>query len=632
MDEREQALAPTPRRIRRRSLSLGQFPGWRAGWEPIDRRPSYVWAKDGQVYLNENYAIEGFFDVSLSRYLMAPMDAITLDDLVREVHICGAVQTAKSLILEICIPWIMANDPGPLMWTFQSDPDAKEHMLTRAMPLWDSIPALKGIWPLDRHKRTPTAVYFGSSFFLANGANKNNLQSKSIRWKFNSELWLPQWQDLYTMAVRRVSAYARQGRSKVVNDSQSGNKNDVMDTAVRSGDFSRWSAPCLNCRDLLPLRMAQKEPDGLFHGMVWADDVKRQDGTYNESRAIETVRWRCRCGHEMPDTPETRSYWNRTGLYVPENPTAPREIRSFWWSSVHVHPMRFLAKEKAEALNMAHRGNLADLKTYKQQRENEPWEEQHLTVNLSDAKSGYLLAEYANGEKFPGEMHRAIMLDRQQGMAGDVPHYWVEARAYFHGGGSRQIYFDRLNQKENVRELQKRLEVPDRCVWQDANFDSDKVFRDCVEFGWVAVMTKSKRTSWAHRMRDPKNKSRIVEVLLPYSNWKPHEVPGTTKRAMCLEYSENYMADILGNLVSGRGVPWEQPEDVNPAYIKHLQNEHKVEKRPGVWAYEKVHSTAPNHGWDTSKQHVCFATVMRLMAMPVAVPEGETLPPPAPPE
>lgn len=610
-------------RPRRRALATEQFPGFRAGWEKADRRPIYAWAHDGQVILNENYAIQGLFDVSLSRYLMAPMDAIT-DDLVREVNICGAVQTAKSLILELAIPWIMANDPGPIMWTFQSDPDAKEHMLTRAMPLWLTIPALKGLWPLDRHKRGTTEVYFGSFFFLANGANKNNLQSKSIRWKFNSEVWLSQWQELYTMALRRVSAYARQGRSKVVNDSQSGNKNDVMDTAVRSGHFGRWSAPCPACHQVIALRMAQRTEDKRHFGLVWADDAKNQDGTINEARAIETVRWRCSCGHEMPDTEQTRDQWNRAGLYVPENPAAPLEVRSFWWSSIHVHPMRMLAKEKAEALNMAHRGNLADLKTYKQQRENEPWEEQHLTVNLSETKSGYLLEEFANGELFPDEAHRAMMLDRQAGQAGDVPHYWVEVRAFFRGGGSRQVYFDRLNQRENVRELQIRLKVPDRCVWQDANFDSHKVFEDCVEFGWLSVMTKSRRSSWEHRMRDAKG--RIINVLLPYSSWKPHEVPGNAKRAMCLEYSENYMADILGNLVSGRGVSWEQPDNVNPAYLQHIGNEHKVEKRPGLFVFEKVHSTAPNHGWDTSKMHVCFATVMRLMAV------AKDLPTPDPPD
>lgn len=626
MNEEPEVLARPP--PRRRALSLQQFPGWRTGWEKIDRRPVYVWAKDRQIYLNENYAIPGWFDVDLSRYLMAPMDAV-IDDLVREVTVCGAVQTAKSLLIELCIPWIMVNDPGPIMWTFQSDPDAKEHMLSRAMPLWLTIPALKGLWPLDRHKRGTTEVYFGSFFFLANGANKNNLQSKSIRWKFNSELWLPAWQDLYTMASRRVSAYARQGRSKIVNDSQSGNKNDVMDTAMHSGHYARWSAPCRACSQVIPLRMAQRTEDKVHFGMVWADDAKRPDGTYDEARAIETVRWRCSCGHEMPDSPETRLYWNREGRYVAENPGAPPEIKSFWWSSIHVHPMRMLAKEKAEALNMAHRGNMADLKTYKQQRENEPWEEQHLSVNLTDSKSGYLLEEYANGERFPGETHRALMLDRQAGMAGDVPHYWCEARAFFAGGGSKQLFFDRLNQKENVRELQKRLGIPDRCVWQDANFDSAKVFEDCAEFGWLCVMTKSGRTSWELKMRDPdpKGKGRILDVRVPFSNWKAHEVPGTTKKAMCLEFSETYMADILGNLISGRGVPWEVPDNANPAYAQHLQNEQKVEKRPGVWVYEKIHSTAANHGWDTSKMHVCFATVMKLMALPNNLPAP---PPPAP--
>lgn len=602
-------MEPRKKKLNPSILSLARFPGWRAGWEKVDYRPIYEWSR--QVFLNENYAIEGQFEVS--RYMIDPFDAIS-DERVREVTNMGAVQTAKSLMCELAIAWIMANDPGPIMWTFQSDPDAKEHMLSRAMPLWQSIPALKSLWPTDRHKRGNTAVYFPTFFFLANGANKNNLQSKSIRWKFNSELWLDVWQEMYSMAKRRVSAYERQGRSKVVNDSQAGNVGDVLDVAFHSGHQARWAAPCPGCRDLVPLRMTQRTKDGELFGMVWADDAKKADGMIDVGRAAETVRWRCHCGHEMPDTDQTRAIWNATGRYSIENPKAPPEIRSFWWSSVHVHPMKLLALEKAEAMNTAHTGDTGPLKTYKQQRENEPWEEQHFTVSLSDGSGGYLLAEFAQGEKFPGEIHRAMMLDRQQGMAGDVPHYWVEVRAYFTGGSSRQIYYDRINERGNVRALQLRLGVPDRCTWQDANFDTHKVFEDCAEYGWLAVMTKSGRTSWEHQMRDQKTR-KIIKVTLPYSHWKPHEVPGSPKRAMCLDYAENYMADILGNLVSGRGVLWQQPADVNPAYAKQIQNEHKVQKRAGVWAWEKIHSTAPNHGWDTSKMHVCFAVVMRLLAI-----------------
>lgn len=592
-------------------------PPWRAVMRRLDRRPPWEWARD-HIVLHEAYAIQGAFDPGISRYLIGPMDAIA-DELVREVHICGAIQTAKTLIVEICIPWIMANDPGPIMWTFQSDEDGREHMLTRAMPLWKSCQPLKAIWPTDRHKQTNTEVYFPTFYFLANGANPNSLQSKSIRWKFNSELWLPQWQPLYQQAVARVAAFARMGRSKIVNDSQSGNQGDVMDKAFHSGHQARWSAPCPSCGKVIALRASQRTEDGRLFGMVWADDAQRKDRTWDVGRVVETVRWRCSCGSEMPDSPQTRNYWNANGRYVPDNPSAPLAVRSFWWGSVHVHPMRELARAKAEALNLAHRGDMADLKTHLQQRENESWEEQHVTVSLSGGRSGVKVADFENGQTWDGEVRRSMTVDRQQGIAGDFPHRWVEIRAWRAGGASMQLWFGRVNTKEACREVQQRYNVPDRCVWQDARFEKHQVFQECAEYGWLAVFGTD-RSTWVHYTKGPRGE--MMKVTLPYSPIQVGLVAGTVQKVRYLLFSEDYFADLLSNLVSGRGVDWLRPDDGLPEYLDHLKAEHKVQRRPGVWSWEKIHSTKANHGWDTSKMAVCFCCVVRLMALPQTPAKG----------
>jgi hypothetical protein len=360
------------------------------------------------------------------------------------------------------------------------------------------------------------------------------------------------------------------------------------------------------------LRITQQREDKTYFGMIWTPDVRKPDGTYDVNRAVDTVRWQCACGHESDDSPKTRTRWNNEGLYVSENPSAPSHVRSFWWSAVIAQSMKMLAKEKAEALNVARYGDQSDLKTFKQQRENEPWEEVHLSVSLSGrGGADYNYADYADGQKWTSEIKRCMTIDRQQGEAGDVPHRWVEIRAWAVGGASRQVFFGRVNMAEEIRELQKRFGVADRCVWQDMNFDRHGVFEECVRYGWFAVGGTS-QSNWKITMKMPTGE--VAEIRAPFSPVAASAVSG--QLAHFMYFNEDYFADILANLVSGGGVAWETPKDCSLEYEAHLKAEHKVEKRPGVYKWEKIHSTKPNHGWDTSKMQVLFGCVSKLLVMP----------------
>ena len=590
-------------------------PLWAAGWKKPDLRPIYLWAHDNINLPSGSYAIPGPFDVELSRYMKEPFDAIA-DPRVREVHICAAVQTGKTLLVEISLPWFFLQDPGTAMWTFQSEDDGKEQMLTRTMPLWNSIEALKPLWPADRYKRTSCEIFFGTFFFIANGANLNSLQSKSIRLKFNSELWLPAWQTVYKQATARVSAFERQGRSKIVNDSQSGIVGDVMDKVWRSGHQARWSCACPKCGVVYPLRCVQKTKTDETFGMVWDENCKKPDGTYDVARCVETVRWRCECGHEMPDSAATRNYWNEHGVYLPERSDAPPEIRSYWWSSLPVMPMRDLAREKAEALNVAHRGDMTDLKTYKQQRENEPWKETLTTVTINPLAAGYVCADYSNGEKWDGEVKRSMAIDRQAGLAGEMPHRWVEIRAWKANGDSRQLFYGRVETHQACRDLQKKYLVADRSVFQDCAFERHLVFEECVLYNWMAV-AGSAQTAWQHDTRNPD-----VKNYLPFSPIQHSEISGANRRAHYLTFSEGYAADLLSHLLAGRGVRWELPDDCSPEYLAQVRAEHKKEIRPGVFRWEKITSSRANHGWDCSKMSVCFALITHLLAPPKTIQPG----------
>lgn len=593
------------------SLSLAEFPGWRAGFQPPDRRPIYEWAKD-HLTLPASYAIQGKFDVSLSRPLIQVFDDIQ-NPLVNRVRFRKPPRFGGSMIADIAIPWVICNDPGPIMWNWQSDEMAKGHMKEKAWPLWNSSAVFRAMLPTGRHDKTNTEIFFGPFFLVAQGANLNSLQSKGIRWLFNDELWLPVWQELYAHAVRRTMDFERSGSYKIVDVSQAGNEGDVESRNFDEGNRCIWGYPRPGGGDPVQLLMGGKREDGSRWGLVFNEDAKLKSGGYNKTRAMETARYVCKeTGKEWADVPETRQEWNRTGLYIPTNPTAPRRFTSYSVNALLTRPMAELVSAKIDALNLASMGDMSGLRDFKQSLESLPWAEQHLSITLNTKSNGYKVADYANGQKLDGESKRTMMMDRQHGIGGDTPHRWVEIRAWRADGSSRLLYFGRFDTKEACREIQQKYGVPDRCVWQDAKYEKHEVFKECAQYGWVGVFGSS-QNSWTHYTRLPGNPE-ALKMTLPYSPVQFTEAPGTGAKAHYLTFCEDYMADILANLASGRGVAWEMPDDVDPRYPEHLKAEHKVEKRPGVFSWEKIHSSKPNHGWDTAKMGVAFAVVMKLLS------------------
>jgi hypothetical protein len=307
-------------------VQLTDFRGWAAGWQKPDRRKIPAWAKDNLI-LPPSYAIQGRFDVSVTRPLIQVFDAVQSMK-IRRVRFRKPTRFGGSLLADICIPWVCVNAPGPIGWHWQSDDDAKAHMMQKAWPLWKSCKPMMALMPSNRHERTTTEIHFGNFFFRACGANLNNLQSVGLQWVFNDELWLPVWQDLYQHAVGRTRDFERAGNYKIVDVSQAGNENDVEDRNWREGHQAVWSYK--TPQGLVPLVFGGKRDDGSRWGLVWNDDAKRPDGTYNRQRAIETARYVCKVtGRIWKDEPATIAEWNRDGDYVVQNPNASPSTVSF---------------------------------------------------------------------------------------------------------------------------------------------------------------------------------------------------------------------------------------------------------------------------------------------------------------
>ena len=567
-----------------------------------DRAPIYDWARRN-VQLPESYATPGPFNVRLSPWLVPIFDALQ-DPLVRRVHFRKAVQIGGTLVADVWLPWIVANDPGPISWTMQTDEMVEKHAKTRLWPLLERCRPVAAMLPKPGPHRTTTEIFFGGFFLTLNAANLSTQQSQSIRYKINDELWLPRWQEIYGHAVARVSKFEEVGRSKIYNASQApvmdAETGNVEDSSFRSGDQGEWHAECPNCRKLHPIAFEQITETKDRGGVVWDKAARRDDDTWDVARVVESVRFCCiNCGHESPDNDATRAGWAKTGRYVAQNPKASREVRSFRIEALVTRPMRLLAEEWAHAENAWVRtGDESAKIEFRTKREARPWIVERKSVNLLVKDSGYKLADHADGQPIPDEAIRFLAIDRQQ------DHWWCEVGAFSTAQGPRyrQLWFGRIDTRDQLRQLQQRYKVADACTAQDRGYRPADVDRDCAEFGWRSMRGYGRRT-WT--MRDEASGQMIN---FPFSDPQVSDYRGGD--VYFYNWSGDYFKDLLAAALEGKGdLRWEMPSDVNPLYLEHLKGESKVEVRTGVWEWREVRSNAPNHGLDTSAMLLCMATI-----------------------
>lgn len=572
---------------------------------PPDRRPVYDWAADN-IVLPEAYALPGPFSVAPSRYLIAPLDAIQAEN-VREISCYGAIQTGKSLAVEIAIPWVIANAPGPIAWTMQSDEDAKEQAQTRFNQLLRSCPPVAALMPADRFQRTTCETYFGNFFLLLNGANLNNLQSKSIRWKFNSEVWL--WkQGLLEHARGRVSKFEETQSSKVFNESQGGVAGDDMDLAWTAGNQSVWAIHCAGCGQLSPLDFFARMENApeVYAGAVWAEDAKREDGTYNVGRAADSARWKCpKCGHEHDNTAKTRAAWNAGGEYIPLNPTAPAHLKSFRWNALVSRDLGALVAQWLNAVEQKKRGLIQPTRDFYQKRLAMPWRLDEENEKFVLTGGGYTLAEIVAdpSKKLPNEAARIITIDRQR------DHFWVLIRAWRADGSSRLLHYSKTLTSEQNEHLRQTYGVEKQLTFEDAQHNTGAVYEDCVRFGWTALHGSGEE-NFTHVLRSGKKVQRFFSPI------KAAAVPGGL--ANYIFWASEPVKDTLHRMRTGAGAKWETPDDVSEEYAGQISGDQKRErlnKRTGrtEWAWKRV---GPNHAWDCEAMQVACALMLRILAAP----------------
>lgn len=597
------------------SLSLADV--GRRAFAPPDNRQIYDWARE-HVTLNTAYTRTGKFDVSKSRYLIEPFKALK-SDTVRLVCVRAPARTGKSMMGDVWVPWIVANDPGPLMWVFADDFQAKRHSEEKVMPLLDVCEAIAHYMPAIRHKKRTKEILFAHGMSLEiHGPSIRKLQEKGVRYLILDEIW--EWEPgRIAQAIGRVGDYEEINASKVLLISQAGIEDDDEDQYWRTGDQCEWQVPCLNCGyytwpDLFVLR-----PDGKRVGLICADDDSTKDanGDFVLSAALPTTRYVCpQCEFPHTEYELAKEAWNSRGEYVPKNPKAEPGTKSFRWPGVATRQWPLLMREYLIAMNAFRRGVIEPIMVFTQKRIPDPWSEQKL-FGLHPTPT------YTPDKKWPDEVERYFTVDRQA----DGLH-WGLIWAWSADGRSRRLWFGPLNGEDDIVAKQRESQVPSCHVLIDSGFEAKRVYAMCVRWGWIALKGDP-REAFQHQLK--RRNGKVDTILRSYSRRLQGDpeigkVTQGRRFAPLILWSNPTIKDRLQRHIEGGRHEDPQADPTNElerVYRRQMRAEYKRAKKDVngrvrlVW----VCPSGENHAFDCAAMQTVAATLRRRL--PDIDPVGE---------
>lgn len=595
---------------------------WLRSFAPVDRRPIYEWAKEN-VELSAPFVIRGAPDMSISRHLMAPLDALN-DDRVRGVNVLAPVRGGKSMIMDLFTAWIVVNQPGPTRVVFQDEKAAKDHAEQRGIRTLKSVKSIARYLPEDANKDRTKEIIFPSMALVYDGPAVSQLQSRGYRYVICDELWKYK-PGILAEAKGRLGDFVKMGLDKLLCLSQGSDEGSDWHAQYESGVKHEWMIQCQKCaHPMLPSFRASRD-DGTRWGFMF-DHVTNEAGLFDIAKIVPTIRFECEnCSHPHTWSARLKSEWNRTGQYVPEVTDKNPSFKSYHWTALIDYPWPELTEHYLGALNALKQGSVEPLKAFVQKYPAEFWSDaiafnaDQRPVQVCDVNS-----------EWPEEKFRFMTIDQQaEGVA------WYVIRAWAATGESRRLAFGKLYSRDEQREKQLEYRVRDNHVLKDAGFEARRIYAECCDFGWIALKGEDLK-DFTHTVVQAGGKRIFVRrSYAPISRGDPERgAAGEGSRfAKLIRWSNPSIGDRLEGLKQGKGVKWSRPaptttEEIlaEKEYDRQLSAEYKRQKIDKLTGRRSWHWHCPsgnNHLNDCERMQVLAATLTDCLPDLVATNETQ---------
>lgn len=504
----------------------------------------------------------------------------------------------KSTMAEAMVPYVVNEDPGPMMYLSQTDTDAKFWWETRGKPAMQSVMSCKMMLDdMDRHASRKLEVIFPHMPLVLGGANVSNTQEKSMRWLWGDEciFWSP--------GIMRdfLARHHNRWNRKVILVSQGGAGGSEDENGAITGGDEFWQEWMATDRAEFSWKCTCGEAQPYDFDSIKFDPISRPGGGLDEQATADTARMVCRkCAKAYPDHVQTRRQLANSNMkngllgYIPTH-SGQRFMHGFhvegiavWWIPWATHVLEFL-----EAKRLAKAGVTDKLKKFVQKRRARFWLDDMADANIEISRSAtFTKLDHEDGAPIPGELRRFGTAD----VGGD--HFWVVIAAWRAGGKCRVLWEGYVpgdgGDETALRDLFARYNVPPPQCFIDIGYQQDRILDLCVKHGWTGIKGEGIKKSFTH----PLPGGKTVEKLFSIIRRARAKSGGIAK---FLFIASNPVKDILARMLAA-GDAIELPGDVSKAFENHMKCERRiVEKHPKTGEEKAIWTRPggkPNHLWD----------------------------------
>jgi len=580
-----------------------------SSFQPIFNGNLWEWCECNLVLPVGAYAITGPFNSRISPYLRKPMEDFT-DSGIRQINIASSTQTGKSLIQEVLTPYILLQDPSPVIKLFPTDTMANVCMNTRILPLLKNNKDTNQLLATSKYSSKTGVLQLANQFIKNCGTSENNLHSLSFKYAILDEVWL--YEDSSTIDKVKARLTAFENSYKLILTSQPDMEGSQLHKEYIKGSVYEWGWRCPECNKL-QLYEFQGEKDGKFYGVVW---LKNKSLTYDQR--TDYTKLVCQhCFHEINDTEDDRIALIQQGEYL-QLQQGDRTINSYSWPGFVNKDLSFkkIAMQYLQAKTIFNNtGIVEDLRLFRNQKLGKFWKRGELIDNPR------LLQDITDAnEEWKDETHRFLTIDVQQSCM-----YWLvtswsnkvsEARLVDWGVC---VGFDELvviKDKYKIRPVAIAIDSGDdtvpiykesvlRGAWYDRKLPTGQLTKMWAT--WICLKGDGGKITPKTDYMHPDGSKRYYGVeTQPDPQWPQGSKFGRYRARLYL-WSNYSIKTLLTNMIAGK-LPFKFRFNhrADETFTKQMYSEYLDAKTGRFQQKEGI----DNHLWDC----MCEAVVLALMA------------------
>ena len=561
------------------------------------------------------YAIPGRFSIDSSPYLRKAFELLK-DPKIKMLNLIAATQTGKSLVPELFIPYIVINNPAPILRLHQNDEISAVFTDGRLIPMLRNCKPIKQMLGYSRFAATKKAITLPHMTIKVGSAKESLLHGMSICFLFMDEAHLYEFGAI-EKALARTTAFA--GRRKICISSQPNLAGSELEKYYKTGKVYEWQWKCPHCNQLQPYYWSKQRNDLTYAGVNWDTILLPDNETTDIAKSAATAWLECfHCKHQIPDNITNRRNLNNTSEYVLIHDGGDVETVSLTWPgmvNINLSLSSFVVQYLNAKRIMRNTGLNEDMVTFV----NQCLGKFYKSEPLADV-SKILIGEYSTDPAIrDAKSIRVLSCDLQRK---GLVKYWICREFDKDGNESRLLDFGICRTFEEIDLLAKKWNIPPPLVCLDSGDGevTSTVYQECIKHGQVLNLPNGllDYTCWT-----PMKGSDKLSFIHPDKTTRYYAPPGKGDAMFPVDHKlrgipapfvlwSNYsIKTILRNLMDNKvpGVKWLIPKR-DSEYEKQLYSEGlvtMVDKKTGGVVTRWMKQSDENHWLDCEAQALAQA-------------------------